>query len=416
MRTIRRLTAKELPAFVDLCVDAYPGMNVVKPEDKNRVLERVASLEREDPTIRMYGVFQDRELVGGMRLFDFRMTMFETEIPVGGLGMVAVDLVHKKEHICKEMVEYFITHYAEKKTPMLALYPFRPDFYKKMGFGYGAKVSLYRFKPGDLPSDSSKAHVSFVTLKDIAAIDACYHRYIEKTHGMMRRNKNHIRQLDQPAVRIVAYKRKNRIEGYLAFSLKNTRTDNWLTHELVIQELIYENREALAELMAFVRSQSDQVHYVHYRAQDDYFHYFLTDLRNDSGRLIPPVAHECNSQGMGLMYRVIDTPGLFAALAHHNFNGQDCRLKITLLDSFYPRHAGSYVIHFAGGKPSVRKKAAYDLEISLDVSDFSSLVMGVVPFDRLYEFGKAEISDTAYLDTVTSIFAVKSPPRCLTQF
>lgn len=35
---------------------------------------------------------------------------------------------------------FYLRHYRERGTPLTALYPFRPDFYRSMGFGFGTKV------------------------------------------------------------------------------------------------------------------------------------------------------------------------------------------------------------------------------------------------------------------------------------
>jgi predicted acetyltransferase len=416
MSTIKKIPRKDMDAWVNIVTNAYPGMKIISDEEKRRVRDRLWLIERIDPGINQYGLYKRNKLVGGMRLFDFTMTMFTTELPLGGLGLVAVDLAHKKEHVCKELVDYFINYYKKKKAPILALYSFRPDFYKKMGFGYGTKTNQYRIKPASLPRGDSKKNIIFATRTDHKALNNCYHRVTARTHGMIKRTKTYMRYLTKPGNKIVAVKKKGRIEGFIVFSFKPSSDENWLAIELDIVECIYENREAFLELMTFLHSQSDQVHCIRFTTHDEFFHFLPSDPRTDSGRLIPEVAHESNTQGVGIMYRVIDTKNLFRRLKNHDFGNQNCKLKISIHDSLYPKHDGSYIIHFAGGRPLVKTGNDYEVEISLDVSDFSSLVMGVVPFDKLYELGRAEISDTSYLDTVTRIFATDKKPMCVTQF
>jgi len=64
----------------------------------------------------------------------------------------------------------------------------------------------------------------------------------------------------------------------------------------------------------------------------------------------------------------------------------------------------------------VKQKGGYDVEIGLNVAEYSSMVMGVVPFHKLWAYGLAEISDAAYIETVTKIFAAPQRPYCVTQF
>jgi predicted acetyltransferase len=116
------------------------------------------------------------------------------------------------------------------------------------------------------------------------------------------------------------------------------------------------------------------------------------------------------------MYRVIDTAGLFAALKRHNFGNRDCRLKISVTDSFFPENQASHIVHFADGQPRCKKSGVFDVEINLDVSDFSSLVMGAVNFRSLYDYGLAEISDKRYVNMINSLFLTDQKPKTTTQF
>lgn len=416
MSTIKRLTKKDMFTFATIGANAYVGMKITGDDEIRKLGERLWKIDRTDPEIKLYGLFRKGKLIGDLRLFDFTMKMLSTYIPVGGVGFIAVDLAHKKEHVCKEIMEFFINHFAKKRVPMLALYPFRPDFYRKMGFGYGTKMNEYRIKPAELPDSSGREKVFFVSKKDYKAISDCYHRVVDKTHGMMKKNKTAMGFALRPGTRIAAFKNRNRIEGYIIFGLVPTSDQNWLTTELRTAEFIYETREALMGLLAFVRSQADQVGIFVHKTQDDNFHYLPHDARTDSGRLIVPVAHETNTAGIGIMYRIIDTPGLFRALKNHDFNGQSCKLKVTVKDTFYPKNAGSYVIHFVNGKPQVKSGGDYEVEITMDVADYSAMVMGSVAFDRMYEYGLAEISDTAFLETVTRIFTPLRKPICMNQF
>jgi predicted acetyltransferase len=314
MNAIRPLTRKDMYSFAVIGAGAYAGMKVTGEEDIRKLGERLWKIERADPGIHLYGLFRGGRLVGGMRLFDFSMKMLSAYIPVGGVGFIAVDLEHKREHVCKDLVEFYIDHYAKKKAPMLVLYPFRPDFYRRMGFGYGTKVNEYRINPSDLPFSGERARVSLIGPKDFTALDDCYHRVVDRTHGMIKRTKTYMNYLARPGVRIAAFRKGKKIMGFMAFTLTPSDEKNWLVTEMRTLEFIFETREAMMGLLAFVNSQADQVKTLVLRLQDDDFHLVPRDPRNDSGRLINPVGHETNTSGVGIMYRVIDTPGLFRAL------------------------------------------------------------------------------------------------------
>jgi predicted acetyltransferase len=416
MYQIKKIIGRHFDKFVEITVNAYPGMEVTTEEKKKELKTRLLHLESTDKKSRSFGYYQNSEMLGVMRHYDFSMIMFDKQIEVGGLGLVAVDLLHKKEKICKAMLQFFHDEYRKKGTCMTALYPFRPDFYKKMGYGYGTKMNQYKIKPSDLPKGPSKEHIKFLTKKDIPAIAKCHDRYAARTHGMMKRAVIQNMRLEDRKFPMVGYKRDGKIEGYCTFSFKSVHKTNFVLNDMHIGALVYENREALSELLTFLHSQDDQVNLIVFNTQDDYFHHIARDPRNHTYNMIPSVGHESNTQGVGIMYRIIDVNRMFELLGEHNFNEITCNLKISIRDSFLPANAGDYIVQFRSGKPVMQKSGKYDVTIELDISDFSSLVMGVIDFKTLYAYNQAEISDIKYIDEINRLFSVAQKPICMTAF
>ncbi len=416
MTRIKKIPRKDYGIFVDIVANAYPGMQINTREEKERSKRMLLGAVSRPGTYH-FGAYQKDTLVGVMALYDFKMNMAGSTIPVGGIGLVAVDLLHKKEKICRDMVTYFINRYHRQKVRMLALYPFRPDFYKKMGFGYGALLNQYSIRPGDLPQTHGKAHVRFLHKRDTRSIKACYGRFLRQRHGMMTDRETKWQYLfNNPKTKIVGFKDGRILSGYIIFTFRKAHETNWIKNDIVIREFIYESREAFSGLIAFLRSQSDQINRIIYGTQDEYFHHILQDIRSGSDNLLLPLAHETNSQGIGVMYRVIDIPDIFRDLAAHRFGVVSLNLKITVTDSFYPANAGSTVVCFTDGRPSVSKGKRHDAEIIVDISDFSSLITGAVDFRHLYRFGLAEISDEQYIQHVDQLFRIDEKPLCMTQF
>lgn len=416
MREIRPLTPDEFPLFSQLSANAYPGINFFSPEAQERSVQRMLDAAK-DPIIQYYGVWDGPELLGGMRFFDFTMQMLSVPLLIGGVGGVAVSLTRKKEKVARDMILHFLRHYREKGAALTALYPFRPDFYRRMGFGYGAKMNQYRLKPDSLPAGGSKRHITFLARTDVDALNDCYNRVMAKTHGLMAKHAYRLETtFGHPGVKIVGYKKDGRIHGYLVFTFEKKGSDTFLQNDLIVREFVYENRDVLAELLTFLRTQADQIDRIAFNTQDDTFHFLLTDPRHESGRLLPTVWHESNAQGIGVMYRVIDVAALFTQLAAHNFKGVSCRLKLTVADSFLPENGGSTIVWFENGRAQRQPASAnYDIEIRLDIADFSSLIMGAVNFERLYVYRLAEISDAARVPLINQLFAAPRPV-CMTNF
>ncbi|MCA9897618.1 MAG: GNAT family N-acetyltransferase [Ardenticatenaceae bacterium] len=416
-REIRPLqTESEWDDYTTLSMNAYPGIRATDEAARRRFKERGQELHA-DPIISVVGLFEAGEMRGTMRLYDFTMRLHGTDLLVGGVGGVAVDLLHKKERIAYDLVQYFQQHYRDKGAALTALYPFRPDFYKQMGYGYGRKINQYRVHPSSLPK-GNRQNVIFLDESHRQAFEACYARLMAGSNGLMNQPESTLNMLFSPAstLKKVGYWADGQLQGYLLFSFEPVPNGTFLRNNIVVRTLLYENSAALRGLLAFLRAQADQIETVIFNTQDEDFHLLLHDPRNGTQNLMPSVYHESNTQGVGIMYRVIDVPRLFAQLAGHNFGGQTLTVQLNLRDSFWPDCAGVWVLQGGNGRITLDPAAKPDVAIGLDVAEFSSLFIGATSFRQLLAYGLADISDPAYADAVQALFYTANKPICHTAF
>lgn len=412
----RRLDEEGIKEYARIDGLAYPSMNIHTTEDLQKMVERYTKLQNENPAINIFGAYRDDNMVGGMILQDFVMNFNGMELKTGGVGSVAVDLIHKKERIAKDIISYFVDYYRQKQVSIVMLYPFRPDFYKQMGFGFATKMNQYRIKPSSLPKVREKDGVCYLEEKDKELLIDCYNRFAAKTHGMLKRTNVEIENIFAPGKKTIVYKRGNAIEGFLTFFFKKVNEENFLKNDILVKEFIYNDNEAQSQLMNFLHIQFDQINRIIINTQDEYFHYILKDPRDESENVFAPVYHQCNLQGIGLMYRIVDTAAFFVQLRDYNFGGQSIKLKLSIRDTFVEENNQPVIVDFREGKPTVTGGIDYDAEVSMDISDFSALVMGCVDFRGAQRLGLAEISDKTYTDTVNNLFRTKEKPICTTVF
>ncbi|MDO9390535.1 MAG: GNAT family N-acetyltransferase [bacterium] len=416
MSQIRRLFEEDLDRYVNIVAEAYPGFKIVTPEDKQKLKERLVKHQEDDPGVSFWGLFRDEKMLGGMRLHDLNLQMYETQIKAGGVGMVAVDLLHKKEKICREMIAYFLEHYRQKGYNLATLYPFRPDFYKKMGFGYGTRAFQFRTRPDQLPKGSTKSHVKRLETGDLKEYLACARQFGREHHGMMEKTQAEAEGLlKSPDSKVYGYKKADQVLGYLTFSFKPADA-NFLQTEMVVRELVYQDPEVLMELMTFLHSQADQIKQVVFITQDEHLNWLFGDIRDGSENLIPPLFQQTANAGYGMMYRSLNTRRLLEEMKGHSFGEQNCKLKLNIADSFLPANAGALVAQVEFGSLTISDEQEYDAEVWLDVPEFSSLLMGAVDYKTLHRLGLSRISDPAYLNTVDRIFRAQNKPICYTYF
>jgi len=421
MEEIKELSKDEFKDFMRIVLNAYPRF---KMHFENEALGFEDNILKESkyPSITHVGYFQDNNLYGVMRFHDLTMNFYSHKIDVGGMGLLAVDLLHKKEHIAKKMMTYYLQHYSKKGVCILILYPFQTEFYRKMGFGYGTKINQYRINPSGLQKGISKEHLQYISNDQKNSLLECYTRFFKKTHGMIEKTEYEINELfDDPDNIIVGYENNRKILGYIVFSFqrginKDIYIDNRYKNDIYVKEFIYKSNEVLLEMLTFLHSQADQINRIIFNTQDEYFHHLLLDVGNGSDNVINPLYHECNVSGVGIMYRAINIEGIFNLLKYHNTGNQNCIIKFNIRDGFFKENDGSIIIHFKNGTPSIKINGGYDVEVSMDVSDFSSLVMGVINLKSLHRYGLVEISDNNYIEIVNAVLQAEERPMCITGF
>jgi len=413
---VRALEDTHLDDVMNIVSRAYPALNYFNPDNRKSTRDWLAE-KIACPRTGVYGhLREDGVLRGSMVLFDFTMNVHGADVPCGGVGFVAVDLLHKKQKVAYDMLQFFLRHYRAQGAPITALYPFAPPFYKKMGFGFGSVMNVHHFDPRELPHGETCEHVSAFTPDDRPAIAACYERFYQKTHGMIRKETYHIEGMGRrPEIFGVKCVHDGEVRGYLFAQFERGEATNMSDNILLVKELVYETPAAFRELMTFLHRQADQARQVVLHTQDPEFYQLLLDPRNGTHREPSPLFHEIGATGMGIMYRIVDVPGLFRTLADHDFGGQTVRVAFEIDDSFLPENSGRTVVQFTNGRPEVVEGEA-ELTVALSIADFSSLVMGSVSFQTLYRHGVVQVADEAAVRTLQRLFAVEATPRTLTLF
>ena len=405
---IRKIKKEEADSLARVGANAFPGGG----NSQENVCDWIeGTVNNENPNDTFYGAFQGQQLVGGMRYLNYQMNLLSQKIEIGGLGFVCVDLLHKKEKIAKAMLNEFINHYRDNDVNMVMLYPFSIPFYKKMGFGIGTKMHRFEIKPTSFPKGDSKEHLSFYTEEDNEQLLDFYNRFVEKTNGMIFRNKFNLSK----KIKTIVYKEDGLIKGYMTFLFEQIEDCQYLMN-LRLYGFLYENQRVLKEFSTFLHTQADQVERIIYTSQDDALSHYLTDPSNGHHETFKSEYLESYISAPGAMYRVTNVGGIFDDLSDHNFGGQDCKLKVTVRDTFIPENDGSTVIEFEKGEiKDIDTVGESDVEVTLDISDFSSLLVGGINFKSLYKYGLVSISDDNYIDILEKIF-LSDKPFCTTFF
>lgn len=410
MRKIRLLGKEDVPEYCELLLHAYTGFGLSEAR-KERVLREFRSMPDSDRN-ELYGVFRDGKMTGGMRLVNYRMELRGQRLAAGGIGAVAVGQPHKKEGTARAMIRFALERFRAQGTGVAALQPFRVDYYHRLGFGYGSRFRQYRVEPEFLP-DGPAAGIEILTPDDWLEVIQCHDEYMTGRDTLFELTADDFEVLFGPERRLVGCRRDGRLCGYLSLGYEKEFV---FQNNLVVHEMVYLDPAALRTLLAFLRNQGDQFRRVVFNTTEAMFHVLFANPANGRNDAFASHHIEYGTDGIGVMFRVTDTAGLFRQLGEGSFGPEELRLKITVRDEFLPANSGSTVVHFRAGRPVVKPDGEWDAEMTVGVGEFSSLLVGAVDAAALLDYGLMTLSDAARAPAVARLFRTGRPPLCRSDF
>lgn len=443
-RIIKPLNPSHMDAYIEIAFNAYPSFKDFSPEGKASYKAEALEIMAKDPIVTFFGMFEEETLIAVMRIFDFQMNCFGKVIPVTGLGFLGVHLLYKKQGIAKAMVDFYEDYTRSKQRAIGLLLPFRPDFYKRMGYGLGTKLNQYRLRPDQLPYKDSNLRstyrLKYLEAGDLEALLSCHNRAVGTTHGMIQKFGDEIRPLFGDAFNHIVGVYKNTsasvsgssdafipadapLVGYMVYQFKNGKAGNYTITDLIVKEWVFENADCHQVLLNFLYTQKDQIRLVVINTEDQDFYHLIDNPLNDTHNYIPYGYLETNTQAIGAMYKLVDLKGAFLACQHRNYNGESLRLHLSIKDNYKGLPLETLVITFEGGQVTrcTPSDAEWDVAIEMTIADFSVLFLGIAGFKALYHLGLIAINPhqmplATALDQLDRLFYTWQKPVCYTDF
>jgi predicted acetyltransferase len=394
---VRQADPGDIRAIAHLWHDAFPGKRTVG--QRIRMLEtggRYGGLETvvvaEEP---------DHGISAAAKIYRMTEYIAGAPMPMMGLAAVAVAPPRRRRGIGARLCVDAIEAAAERGDVVSVLYPFRPDYYDRLGWGLVGELHEYRFHTEALAAENGD-HVRTADLEhDARAIAACYARVAEGSNGPIERDRQvwayrltgedlGVVPVDaeaiwtaraEPEIRPVVYDDAGTITGYAL--LRYVQDASPEEHTLQVRELIAEDEAAYRGLLAHIGGQSDQwPRCTHFARPDERFGDFLTDPRppryEGARSLYFPTARIVR----GPMLRVLDVPG---ALRARRFfaDGRDepATLELTVQDPQRPANAGPWTVRLAHGAAEVEagEPSSPDATLETDAATFGRIFAGEIP-------------------------------------
>lgn len=425
-RVIRELESKEIKTFTDIVSTAYPGIKLTSQKEKDSFIKRIKKILKENPNVQCFGIFNDKELIGGALYYKFKMNNRGEFIDMAGIGLVAISLLHKKEHAAKDLLSHFLNYYKDKKYQIASLYAFNPEFYKNMGFCFGTRFYRYQIKPVSFTDYSMKDHIRYAAVEDAQEIFDCYNEFYRKRHGLFLRQKKAFEDsLKSGAVKYLVYEENGKILGYMAFGQKETNKDNFLRQVLEIHVMIVNKRSAYKEFSTFLHSQKDQVDRIIIDTYDFDFIHLLKDPRDTSEIVLPFVAHQFATDNTAMMYRILDPKSFIEGILKGRVSESNLDFTLKIKDTFIRENNISLNILVGRKKAVVSTGKERELVIEIDIVNLASWLMGVIDLRKLYSYGLTDVNSNVKLKAkemedilgeIQKTVGYDTHPICLTPF
>lgn len=114
-------TESEFSIFVDIATNAYTGIIANTTQEKLKLKEFLMTKQQDDPAVEYFGLFREDKLITGMRIHYYDMNLHSKKVVIGGVGLVAVDLLHKKEQAAKVLIDQFLQMFRDINISILQI-------------------------------------------------------------------------------------------------------------------------------------------------------------------------------------------------------------------------------------------------------------------------------------------------------
>lgn len=408
---IRTATELDLDILTQMGCESFPSGYPY--EDRRRLyLEHPRRKLEEDVLVAEV----NDKIVASLSAIPYVVWLAGARLPMLGLAGVANKLEERRRGYASKLCQEAIKRGHEQGHIISILYPFRFDFYKKLGWGAIGELIEYRFHPSNLPSYEARKNVRRFQEDDLVGLTECYQRFVERHNCLAERSiavwQSKLKTVQKREQILMVYQTQNKITGYIFFEFKPG--GDMLNQEIIIRELIYDDHISYQGLLGFINSISDQISIVKYWAQvNEGFHYILKDPRDVEQPMLGGLVSKTGSYGFSYMLRVLDIEK--ALKARSNYNNITGTATLFIKDEQIAENNGFFQITLLNGKLEVKRVDSLKSAcISLSIDVFSQLYAGSLSLEKAYFLGLITVNEMSVISWLDK--ALEQPKPFLQEY
>lgn len=446
---IRPAAESDIRAIAELWATAFPGRRTV--DDRVRMLEtggRYGGLE----TVLVTEV--DGRIAGAAKLYSMTQHITGLPVPMMGLAAVAVAPDHRRQGIAARLCQEAVETAAARGDAISVLYPFRPDYYQRLGWGLTGHLVEHRFATValvDLAGDPAVSQVRPARLPaDGPAIAAVYAEVAGRSHGPIARDERvwayrisgqelGVLPVDperawtgggDPRRAVLVHQVVDgAIDGYAL--LRYRPSDDPAGRKVVIRELISRSPEAYRGLLGWVARKAEQwPRALHYARPGERFADRLRDPRPPGSPGARSLYFPAGRIIRGPMLRILDVER--ALQTRRWFDGPrrttpdpPIDLQVRVRDELRPANSGMWFVTIAGegsgvaaragpAEVAARRGSEALPSIDTDIATFSRVWAGELLPSEAAELGLGRLSGDK--DLLDAAFSTRHRPWLLDEF
>jgi predicted N-acetyltransferase YhbS len=436
---------RDIPDIAALWTEAFPGTR--SAAERARLLEtggRYGGLETTLVAHRPAG-----PLVGACKIYPMTQYIGGVAMRMMGLAAVAVDPSARREGIGARLCVRAMEAARARGDVISTLYPFRADYYRRLGWGLVGELHEYGFLTSALPRYPDSRHVRPARgAADARDIAACYDRAVARSTGPIERDptvwgyrlygeefatgplaaSGVPASVPEPSGQgsfAVVFDRGG-VCGYAL--LHGSASSEPRESRLRIRELVAETEEAYRGLLGYIAGRSDRWPVGRYAARpEERFGDRLPDPRRHGA---PPrrSLHFSTAQILrGPMLRILDVPRALGLRRYFGASPAASRrsadLDISVADPQVKANTGTWRVRIRGGDATVEPLAgprgdpeyeAAGVRLEVDASTLARIFTGEWPVGRAATLGAARV--TGDPDLADAAFATRERFWLLDEF
>ena len=204
---------------------------------------------------------RDGRMAGAFRAYDLTLHLFGHPFPTLGLAAVAVHPSFRRMGVGGALCRAALRLGRERGDLLSALYPFRVDYYARLGFTLAGEFHRYRFPPASLPLFPGWERIRMLVPDErIPRIPRFYASLLPRLHGVAHRTPAMWEFLKEEETQVWGLGSRDgedgELEGYMVTDSHPRRRGRGA--ELRVRELLVEDADGYRAFLGWLSAQRDQ--------------------------------------------------------------------------------------------------------------------------------------------------------------